>query len=146
MQIYTPKPRERAQEQIEAYILEQGLKVGDRLPPEREMCRMWGLNRTTLRSAIARLEAEGRLSSTQGSGTVLRLDFAGLFRICRVLPNMPLLEDSSLRPDCSLSPLWSVTNTSPGDSDGCLGKSFIEYLGCECLMECLYYWRLPLYR
>ena len=71
MQIYTPKPRERAQEQIEAYILEQGLKVGDRLPPEREMCRMWGLNRTTLRSAIARLEAEGRLSSTQGSGTCL---------------------------------------------------------------------------
>ena len=60
MQVYTPKPRERAMEQIEAYILQSGLKAGDSLPPEREMCRMWDLNRSTLRSAIARLEEECR--------------------------------------------------------------------------------------
>ena len=71
MQVYTPKPRERAMEQIEAYILQNGLKAGDSLPPEREMCRMWDLNRSTLRSAIARLEASGRLVSVQGSGTRL---------------------------------------------------------------------------
>ena len=71
MQVYTPKPRERALEQIEAYILQNGLKAGDSLPPEREMCRMWDLNRSTLRSAIARLEASGRLVSVQGSGTRL---------------------------------------------------------------------------
>ena len=69
MKTYTPRPRERAQECIEAYILEQGLLANDSLPPEREMCRMWGLNRCTLRSAIAGLEASGRLYAVQGSGT-----------------------------------------------------------------------------
>lgn len=69
MKTYTPRPRERAQECIEAYILDQGLQANDSLPPEREMCRLWGFNRCTLRSAIAGLEASGRLYAVQGSGT-----------------------------------------------------------------------------
>ena len=69
MKTYTPRPREWAQEQIEAYILEHGLRADDCLPPEREMCRMWNLNRCTLRSALAGLEASGRLYAVQGSGT-----------------------------------------------------------------------------
>lgn len=69
MKTYTPRPREWAQEQIEAYILEHGLTADDLLPPEREMCRMWNLNRCTLRSAIAALEVSGRLYAVQGSGT-----------------------------------------------------------------------------
>ena len=69
MKTYTPRPREHAQECIEAYILEQGLRTNDSLPAEREMCRMWGLNRCTLRSAIAGLTAAGRLYAVQGSGT-----------------------------------------------------------------------------
>ena len=69
MQTYTPRPREYARECIEAYILTHDLRAGDSLPPERDMCAMWGLNRSTLRSAIARLTAAGRLVSVQGSGT-----------------------------------------------------------------------------
>ena len=69
MKFYTPRPRELAQEYIEAYILENDLKAHDRLPAEREMCAMWGFNRGTLRSAIARLIASGRLYAVQGSGT-----------------------------------------------------------------------------
>ena len=69
MKTYIPRPREWAQEQIEAYILEHSLRADDRLPPEREMCRMWNLNRCTLRSALAGLEASGRLYAVQGSGT-----------------------------------------------------------------------------
>lgn len=69
MNRYTPRPRELAQEYIEAYILEHNLRNGDRLPPEREMCRMWGLNRCTLRSAISIMAASGRLYAQQGSGT-----------------------------------------------------------------------------
>lgn len=71
MEYYIPRPRERALEQLEAYILEHNLQANDRLPPEREMCKMWGINRTTLRSAIARLEASGRLYAVQGSGTCI---------------------------------------------------------------------------
>ena len=69
MKTYTPRPREWAREQIEAYILEHALTADDLLPPEREMCRMWGLNRCTLRSAISALETAGRLYAVQGSGT-----------------------------------------------------------------------------
>lgn len=69
MQTNAPRPRESAQERLEAYIRSNQLKAHDRLPPERELCRMWGLNRSTLRSAVARMTAEGRLYSVQGSGT-----------------------------------------------------------------------------
>lgn len=71
MQMYEPRPREWAQECIEAYILANGLKPNDALPPEREMCAMWNLNRSTLRSAIARMSDAGRLYAVQGSGTRL---------------------------------------------------------------------------
>lgn len=53
MQMTVPRPREQALEQIMAYILENKLSADDKLPPEREMCQMWGVNRCTLRSAIA---------------------------------------------------------------------------------------------
>ena len=75
MRRYNPRPREIAEEQIRAYIMEHQLKPHDRLPAEREMCQMWGLNRCTLRSAIARLAAEGRVYSRQGSGTRISPQF-----------------------------------------------------------------------
>ena len=75
MERYIPRPRELALERLKAYILEQHLQPGDCLPPERELCRSWGVNRTTLRSAIARLEASGLLYAVQGSGTRIRHRF-----------------------------------------------------------------------
>ena len=69
MKTYTPRPRELALEYIESYIINNRLCPHDRLPAEREMCTMWGLNRSTLRSAIARLIESGRLYAIQGSGT-----------------------------------------------------------------------------
>ena len=69
MNTYVPRPRELAQEHIMAYIAEKGLRAGDRLPPEREMCQMWGFNRSTLRSAIAIMADAGDLYAVQGSGT-----------------------------------------------------------------------------
>ena len=75
MERYIPRPRELALERLKAYILEHHLQPGDCLPPERELCRSWGVNRTTLRSAIARLEASGLLYAVQGSGTRIRHRF-----------------------------------------------------------------------
>ena len=71
MDIYKPRPKEIATEYLEAYILEHNLKAHDRLPTEREMSDMWHLNRITLRSAIASMEAAGRLYSVQGRGTMV---------------------------------------------------------------------------
>lgn len=66
---YRSRPREEAAERIECYIIENGLKAHDRLPSERDMCQKWSLNRSTLRSAIHKLTAEGVVYSKVGSGT-----------------------------------------------------------------------------
>ena len=61
--------REEAVELIECYLQTNDLPPHGKLPAEREMCEMWGLNRTTLRAAIRRLTEMGRLYSLKGSGT-----------------------------------------------------------------------------
>jgi len=66
---YKNRPRDSAAEQIECYIIENDLSAHDKLPSERDMCEMWGFNRTTLRSAIHRLAVEGVLYNRIGSGT-----------------------------------------------------------------------------
>lgn len=60
--------REDIIEMIESYIIENNLRINDRLPSELEMCSMWNLNRMTLRSAIKRLTEEGALYVKEGSG------------------------------------------------------------------------------
>lgn len=71
MEIYKPRPKELATEYLENYILENNLKAHDRLPSERELSQMWDMNRITLRSAIASMEAAGRLYRVQGRGTMV---------------------------------------------------------------------------
>lgn len=61
--------REEAVELIECYLHANDIPPHGKLPAEREMCEMWGLNRTTLRAAIRRLTEMGRLYSLKGSGT-----------------------------------------------------------------------------
>ena len=68
MQEYKARPRERAEELLEGYVLEHGLQAGDRLPAERELSQLWGLSRATLRTAMDRLERDGLLYSREGSG------------------------------------------------------------------------------
>lgn len=60
----TEQVRETLARQIEA----QQLKPGDRLPTEREMIEAYGVSRTVVRDAIARLRASGLVESRQGSG------------------------------------------------------------------------------
>lgn len=56
-------------EKIEQHIQENDLSGGDKLPSERDLSDMWGINRITLRAAIKELVNEGILYSIQGSGT-----------------------------------------------------------------------------
>lgn len=62
-------PRDEALEWIKCYITQNRLPPRSRLPGERELCELWGVNRATLRSAIQWLIKEGRLYSIKGSGT-----------------------------------------------------------------------------
>lgn len=56
--------------QLERRITEE-LKPGDLLPPERELARMLGVSRSSVRDAIRSLELMGLLEPRQGIGTVV---------------------------------------------------------------------------
>jgi GntR family transcriptional regulator len=64
-------PHDRALEEIEYLIVSKHLRVGDKLPSERDMCEMWNVSRTALRSAISDLCAQHILESRPGSGTYI---------------------------------------------------------------------------
>ena len=55
--------------QLEQRILEGALKVGDRLPSERELSLEMGVSRPSLREAIQKLASKGLLYSRHGGGT-----------------------------------------------------------------------------
>jgi GntR family transcriptional repressor for pyruvate dehydrogenase complex len=55
--------------QIEGLILEGVLRVGDRLPGERELARQFDVSRPILRDALKRLESCGLLMTRPGGGT-----------------------------------------------------------------------------
>ena len=61
-------------EQIEALIRAGRLRTGDQLPPERELCRQFGVSRTVVREAVARLSAKNLLEVRGGAtgGIVVR--------------------------------------------------------------------------
>jgi DNA-binding FadR family transcriptional regulator len=52
-------------------ILRGHVSPGERLPPERTLASSFGVNRVTVRGALAKLEAEGLVTPRQGSGYVV---------------------------------------------------------------------------
>lgn len=55
-------------ESIEADLLEQRLKPGDHLPPERELASTLGVGRSSVREALRVLEVMGLIRTGTGSG------------------------------------------------------------------------------
>lgn len=56
-------------EQIVDLISREVLKSGERLPPERELCKRFGVGRTSLREALRSLTMMGILDGQVGKGT-----------------------------------------------------------------------------
>lgn len=56
-------------ELIEEEIVTGRWEPGTRVPSENELCTRYGLSRTTIRQALARLEQEGLVSREKGRGT-----------------------------------------------------------------------------
>ncbi len=48
-------------------ILDRSLREGDRLPPETELARQFGVNRSTVREALRELESNGSVTRRGGS-------------------------------------------------------------------------------
>jgi GntR family transcriptional repressor for pyruvate dehydrogenase complex len=69
--IFTPAKRTRSfesvVEQIRNAVIEGRIKKGDRLPNERELCRLFGISRSTLREALRALEALGVVEVRPGA-------------------------------------------------------------------------------
>lgn len=56
---------------LRGWLARVSLPVGQRLPPERSLCKELGLSRAALRGALAVMEAEGRIWRHVGRGTFL---------------------------------------------------------------------------
>jgi DNA-binding FadR family transcriptional regulator len=59
-------------EKVGTLIVER-MVTGDKLPTEREMVNMFGVSRTTLREALSVYEANGIITSQQGSGRYVQV-------------------------------------------------------------------------
>jgi DNA-binding FadR family transcriptional regulator len=72
MKMYTPIPKNNLSSQIaehiETLILQQNLKVGDKLPGEIELAEQFGASRNVLREALATLKERGLIEVKNGSG------------------------------------------------------------------------------
>ncbi|ODR11165.1 GntR family transcriptional regulator [Mycolicibacillus koreensis] len=70
-----PPERQRVDEQIAASIVDAVLDgtfpAGSVLPPERDLATHLGVNRTSLRQALARLQQMGLIETRHGSGNVV---------------------------------------------------------------------------
>ncbi len=71
-----PPDRSRVDEQIAASIadaiLDGAFPPGSTLPPERDLAEQLGVNRTSLRQGLARLQQMGLIEARQGSGNRVR--------------------------------------------------------------------------
>ena len=75
----TPEGRGKTSEEVVSQLREMihrgELHPGDRLPPERDLAKLLGVSRPTLRAGLRSLSAVGILQSRQGAGTfVVRSD------------------------------------------------------------------------
>lgn len=98
---WEPVPRSRTFElvlaRIEEQILAGNLRVGDRLPPERELVELLGVSRAAVREALRVLEAQGVLRSRVGTGpasgsVIAAMPSEGLTQLLRLhmaLANFP---------------------------------------------------------
>lgn len=69
-----PRLYEQVVERLREYVRAEGLKAGDRLPPERDLADRLGVSRTSVRQAIVALEVQGLVEVRHGGGTYLLRD------------------------------------------------------------------------
>lgn len=73
---FQPPDRQRVDEHIAASIadaiLDGVFPPGSTLPPERDLAARFGVNRTSLRQGLARLQQMGLIEVRHGSGSVVR--------------------------------------------------------------------------
>ncbi len=69
--IHTGRLYEQIVEQIEQQIVKGELRVGDRLPAERDLAGQFGVSRTAVREAVKALRQKGLVEIAPGRGTFI---------------------------------------------------------------------------
>lgn len=70
-QVQTERLYEQIVEQIEQRVLSGDLRVGDRLPPERDLAEQFRVSRTAVREAVKALREKGLVDCHPGRGTFI---------------------------------------------------------------------------
>jgi len=81
---------------IGARILSRELRVGERLPPEVQLARQFGVNRSTLREALRELESRGLVQRHPGS-KLLSVSRPPQRAVARGVSHALLLHDATVR-------------------------------------------------
>ena len=115
---------ERVLRWVDDRILSGELRVGDRLPPERELARSLEVSRAAVREAVRTLQAQGVVRSAVGAGsvagtTVTAVPAHALTRLLRLhvaLANFPLPDVVEVRISLErLSARLAARHASPSD-------------------------------
>jgi DNA-binding FadR family transcriptional regulator len=93
------------EEQLGQRIINGLLAPGDRLPAERDLCKLFGASRKSVRAALTRLERRGLITRRLGSGTfvshgAVELDPAPIFKTPVASPLDVLEVRRALEPSC----------------------------------------------
>jgi len=82
-------------DQVRNLISQGKLKPGDRLPPERELIKEFGVSRPSIREALNSLVAQGFLEVKQGNRTLSNRLLRRSFRILSPSSSRPIPRRSS---------------------------------------------------
>ncbi|MEU6799538.1 FadR/GntR family transcriptional regulator [Streptomyces neyagawaensis] len=92
-----PMTKQRLYEQVldrlRQYVVEGGLKAGDRLPPERDLAQRLGVSRASVKQAIVVLEVQGLVEARHGGGTYLVRDSLDVEPVERMVERRRRLPD-----------------------------------------------------
>ncbi|MFD1860846.1 FadR family transcriptional regulator [Aeromicrobium camelliae] len=82
--VQRPRLYEQVAQQISEWIDTNGLRAGDRLPPERELASQLGVSRATVSQALVALEVIGVVVVRHGDGAILS-DVTGPSRVVEAI-------------------------------------------------------------
>jgi GntR family transcriptional regulator, transcriptional repressor for pyruvate dehydrogenase complex len=110
-----PRLYEQVVQQILAWIDDNGLDVGDRLPPERELASRLGVSRATVSQALVAMEVVGVVAVRHGDGAVI-VDSSGTSKVVDALhrhaERLPDVIEAREALECKLAALAAVRRTA----------------------------------
>ena len=83
-------------QQLENYIQQNELTIGDKLPVEKELAEIFGVGRSTLREAVKILVFSNVLEVKQGSGTFVKNGSIGEFSTGDLLRGRSMIEGQAV--------------------------------------------------